>query len=53
MEAVRADISMVADLLFRHGDCDEALALARGNDATLSAEDRNAIEVAVASWQSA
>jgi hypothetical protein len=43
---------LLADLLFRRGDSDEVLALARGEDATLSAEDRNAIEAAVASWQS-
>lgn len=40
---------LLADLLFRRGDSDAVLALARGEDSTLSVEDRHAIEVAVAS----
>jgi hypothetical protein len=44
---------LLADLLFRRGDSDAVLALARGEDGTLSPEDREAIEVAVASLQSA
>jgi len=44
---------LLVDLLFRRGDSEAVLALARAEDSTLSAEDRNAIEVAVASAQSA
>ncbi|HVW26355.1 MAG TPA: hypothetical protein VHC69_13390 [Polyangiaceae bacterium] len=39
---------LLADLLFRRGDSAAVLALARGKDSTLSPEDRNAIELAVA-----
>lgn len=44
---------LLADLLFRRGDREAVLALARDDASTLTAEDRNAIEVAVTSLQSA
>jgi hypothetical protein len=44
---------LLADLLFRRGDGEAVLALARSEDSALSTEDRNAIETAVASLQSA